>query len=335
MPPLRNHETRELIQSLRSKRRRNTLVRLSLLGAGIVVLVAAIIVGVVLATGRTGGKGPTSTLASNTGPTGAPGALSTLPTAPATTGTSVTTTEPFTSSTGSPPSTTVSPSTTLVPTTTSTANWLAGKVVVIDPGHQAHADYALEPMGPGSSQKKAKVSSGTASPTTGTPESAVALAVGLKLRDALSSKGITVIMTRTTQDVDISNSQRALMANQANADLSIRLHCDGSTQRSVHGLFTLYPASIKGWTDDIAAASKQAATIIQAAVIQTTGAQDRGLQERSDLTGFNWSDVPDVLVEMGFMTNADEDKLLESDMYQDKIVQGLVNGIVDYLRTTS
>ena len=329
MSPSRNHETRELIQSLQSKRRRHKQVRLALRGAGAVVLVAAIVVGVVLATGRTGGKGPSSTLASNAGSTGTSGSPATLPTTSVSTGKSVTTTEPPTSSTES------APTTTSAPATTSTTNWLAGKIVVIDPGHQAHADSALEPIGPGSSQKKAKVSSGTASPTTGTPESAVALAVGLKLRDALNAKGVTVIMTRTTQDVDISNSQRALMANQANADLAIRLHCNGSTQSSVHGLFTLYPASIKGWTDDIAVVSKQAATIIQAAVIHTTGAQDRGLQERSDLTGFNWSNVPDVLVEMGFMTNAAEDKQLESDTYQDRIVQGLVDGIVEFLRTRS
>jgi N-acetylmuramoyl-L-alanine amidase len=205
-------------------------------------------------------------------------------------------------------------------------------VVVIDPGHQAKGNSGLEPVGPGSSTRKAKVSSGTASPTTGTPESEVALAVGLKLRDALQTLGVQVVMIRSTQDVDIPNSQRAKTANEAHADLAIRLHCDGSTDRSVHGLFTLYPASIKGWTDDIATASKKAATGIQDAVIAATGARDRGLQERSDLTGFNWSDVPSVLVEMGFMTNAAEDRLLESGTYQDRIVQGLVEGIIEFLR---
>jgi N-acetylmuramoyl-L-alanine amidase len=341
MPPSRNHETRELIRSLRSKRRRSKLTRVALFGVGALVLVAVIVVGVVLATGGTGAKAPGSALASNAGNAGASGALATLPTASIAAGDTATTTKAHTSTTKSPTSTTESsttesaPTTTSEPATTSTTNWLAGKVVVIDPGHQAHSDSALEPIGPGASQKKAKVSSGTASPTTGTPESAVALAVGLKLRDALEAKGITVVMTRTTQNVDISNSQRAKLANQAHADLAIRLHCDGSTQSSAHGLFTLYPASIKGWTDDIAVVSKQAASIIQAAVIDTTGAQDRGLQERSDLTGFNWSDVPDVLMEMGFMTNAAEDKQLESGTYQDKIVQGLVNGIVEFLRTTS
>ena len=144
--------------------------------------------------------------------------------------------------------------------------------------------------------------------STGIPESEVTLAVGLKLRDALKARGVKVVMTRTTQDVDISNIQRAQMGNDAHADLTVRLHANGSGDRSVHGLFTLYPASIKGWTDDIATASKNAATIAQRDLIAATGAQDRGLQERSDLTGFNWSDVPVILVEMGYMSNPTEDE---------------------------
>jgi N-acetylmuramoyl-L-alanine amidase len=234
---------------------------------------------------------------------------------------------PVTSFTATTPS---EPVTTSEPAITSTTTWLSTKVVAIDPGHQAKANYELEPIGPGATTKRAKVSSGTSSPASGTPESEVTLAVGLKLRDALEALGVRVVMTRTTQDVDVPNSQRAKIANDAHANLAIRLHCNGGAS-SAHGLFTLYPASIAGWTDDIAVASKEAATIIQRAAIAATGAQDRGLQERGDLTGFNWSDVPDVLVEMGFMTNAAEDKLLESGAYQDRIVQGLVNGIVEFL----
>ena len=206
-------------------------------------------------------------------------------------------------------------------------------MIAIDPGHQARANGALEPIGPGSTRKKAKVSSGTSSVLTGIPESEVALAVGLKLQDALEARGIEIVMTRTTQDVDISNMARAELENKAGADLTVRLHANGSGDRSVHGLFTLYPASIKGWTDDIAAASKRAAIIAQRELIAATGAQDRGLQERSDLTGFNWSDVPVILVEMGFMSNPTEDKQLRTPAYQDKIVQGLVQAIVEFLRT--
>ena len=283
-----------------------------------VVLVAAIITGVVLAGGPSVGGASSSTV---------PTKVRVSTTAPTTPTTEVVTTEHRSSSSTTTKS---KPTTTTEPATTSTTTWLSTQVVAIDPGHQAKADYGLEPIGPGATTKRARVSSGTASPKTGTPESEVTLAVGLKLRDALKALGVHVVMTRTTQDVDVPNSKRAKIANDAHADLAIRLHCNGGGS-SAHGLFTLYPASIRGWTDDIAVASKKAATIIQKAAIAATGAQDRGLQERSDLTGFNWSDVPDVLVEMGFMTNTAEDKLLESGAYQDKIVQGLVDGIVKFL----
>jgi N-acetylmuramoyl-L-alanine amidase len=322
MSPSLERETRELIQHLRSKRRQRKIGRLLVAGVVAVVILAAVVTGVVLATGDSGNKDSGPTLTSNAVAVGTAKTLRTIPTARVTTTQRVTTTES--------PTTSTAPGST---STTSTTNWLAAKVVVIDPGHQGRANSTREAIGPGSSTKKAEVSSGTASPTTGTPESEINLAVGLKLQEALKAKGIQVIMTRTSQDVDVSNVARAQMANAASADLTIRLHCDGSTNRSVHGLFTLYPATIRGWTDDIAAASKQAAALIQHDVVASTGGQDRGLQERSDLTGFNWSDVPVALIEMGFMTNAAEDKQLESGTYQDKIVQGLVNGIVEFLRT--
>ncbi|MBC7294355.1 MAG: N-acetylmuramoyl-L-alanine amidase, partial [Thermoleophilia bacterium] len=123
---------------------------------------------------------------------------------------------------------------------------MAGKVVVIDPGHQAHGDPSLEPIGPGSTQMKAKVSGGTAGVATGIPESKLVLAVSLKLRDALKTQGIKVVMTRTTQDVNLSNIPRAEIANKARATLFVRIHADGSDNPQVRGIRVLYPASIKG-----------------------------------------------------------------------------------------
>jgi N-acetylmuramoyl-L-alanine amidase len=317
--PPRHDETRRLIERLRDKWTRRRWRRLALAVLGGAVLVAALVTGVVLATGAPADQ------TSESSPTSLAAASSTL---------STQSEGATTEASGDTSTSTTAPVDTTSATTTSTTSWLAGKVIVIDPGHQAHADYGLEPIGPGSSRAKAKVSSGTSSALTGVPESQVALEVGLKLRDALSALGIKVVMTRTSQDVDIPNSVRAQIGNTAGADLTIRLHCNGGG-RSAHGLFTLYPASIKGWTDDIFAASKRAAIIVQRDLIAATGAQDRGVQERSDLTGFNWSDVPVVLVEMGFMSNAAEDTQLRSGAYQDKIVQGFVAAVVEYLRTES
>jgi N-acetylmuramoyl-L-alanine amidase len=204
-------------------------------------------------------------------------------------------------------------------------------VVVIDPGHQAHANNGLEPIGPGSTEKKAKVSSGTTGVVTGIPESELVLDVGLRLRDALKAHGVKVVMTRTSQDVDLSNIARAKIANEARADLFIRIHADGAEDSSTRGIHVLYPASIAGWTDDIASASKKAASITQKALIAATGAKDRGIDARSDMTGFNWSDVPVILPEIGFMSNPAEDKLLATDAYRGKIVAGLTEAVLQFL----
>ncbi len=205
--------------------------------------------------------------------------------------------------------------------------------MVLDPGHQARGDPGQEPIGPGSDTTKAKVSDGTAGAVTGTPESELVLSIALQLRDALTSQGVEVVMTRTTQEVSLSNIQRAEIANQAGADLFVRIHADGNQNPSVAGIHVLYPASIAGWTDDIAAASKRAALLAQQELIAATGAKDRGIDARGDLTGFNWSDVPVILPEIGFMTNPAEDRLLATAAYQDKIVDALARAVRSFLQT--
>ncbi len=222
-----------------------------------------------------------------------------------------TTTLRSTGASGATPPTRPSTATTAPRTGTTAA--LQRWTVVIDPGHQGHGNNDLEPIGPGASERKPKVSSGTAGVATGTPESAFTLDVGLKLQRILQARGVKVLMTRTGQDVDLSNIQRAQIANRAKADLFVRLHADGAADRGVHGIHTLYPAAVAGWTDDIATPSKRAAALVQQAVVAASGATDRGLDARSDMTGFNWADVPAVLPELGFMSNAEEDRRLASD----------------------
>lgn len=208
----------------------------------------------------------------------------------------------------------------------------AGSVVCIDAGHQGHANNSLEPVGPGATGRKPKVSSGTAGVVTRTHESVINLKIAKKLRSELEARGVKVVMVRESEKVDISNSERAEIANDAKSDLFIRLHCDGSTDKSRRGLSTLIPAKNK-WTAPIVAASRTSGKIIHAAVLGATGATDRGVVTRSDLSGFNWAEVPTVLVEMGFMSNATEDRALNTDAYQTKLARGLADGIVQYLRS--
>jgi N-acetylmuramoyl-L-alanine amidase len=199
----------------------------------------------------------------------------------------------------------------------------AGTVVCIDPGHERNPDLSTERIGPGSSTYKIKDGGGTAG------EATAVLQIGKKLRKILVRRGYEVVMTRKTMTFDYGNGgniARAKFCNRHHAALMVRIHADGSTDRSRHGASTLYPAWHKGWTGDILPESREAASRMQSAYIKKTGATDLGLVRRADLTGFNWANVPAILVETGFMTNPTEGAKLKTDRYQWKVAHGLANG---------
>jgi N-acetylmuramoyl-L-alanine amidase len=204
--------------------------------------------------------------------------------------------------------------------------------VVIDPGHDLRANLQTEPIGPGSATQKIKDGGGTTGVVTGLREADLNLRVALRLRPLLEHAGVRVVMTRTrTAGTSIGNIARARIANGAHAALFLRIHADGSLDRSSRGTHTLYPAFHRGWTDDVYARSKHAAGIVQEELVGTLGFPDRGLQERSDYTGFNWADVPTILVEMGFMTNPTEDRLLATPRYEQRAAVGLCRGTLRFL----
>jgi N-acetylmuramoyl-L-alanine amidase len=207
---------------------------------------------------------------------------------------------------------------------------LREQAIVIDAGHQQSADLGKEPVAPGSSAMKAKTASGTRGRSSGTPEYKVTLEIAKRLEAILKAKNMKVIMIRETNDVDISNIQRAEIGNNAKAALVVRIHADGSTNESVNGISTLYPADNK-WTNEIFGESRDAARIVQENVVQSSGHKDNGIVARDDLSGFNWSKVPTILVETGFLTNVQEEKALLSDEYQEKLAQGIADGIIEYL----
>ncbi len=209
----------------------------------------------------------------------------------------------------------------------------AGFVVCIDPGHQGTGNTDPEPVGPGAKETKPKVSSGATGVITRVPEHEIALAISLKVRDRLERYGVTVVMTRTTANVDISNAQRAQVANSAAANLFLRIHADSSTNASVHGVSTLYPGGNE-WVAPISQRSLKAASAIQREMLRSTGAADRSLAERADIAGFNWATVPSVLVEAGFLSNPAEDKKLSDPTYQDKLADGIARGVLEYLGVT-
>lgn len=205
---------------------------------------------------------------------------------------------------------------------------LAGLLIGVDAGHQAKGNSQKEAVAPNSSETKAKVTSGTRGTTTGIYEYVLNLAVALKLEQELINLGANVVMVRRTNDVDISNKQRATMMNDAGVDLCIRIHANGSENSSHKGAMMLVPGS--KYTKSIQAASLKAGQIIFEEFLSATGAKNSGVITRDDLTGFNWSTVPVCLIELGYMTNPEEDRLLATDEYRAQCAEGLAQGILHW-----
>jgi N-acetylmuramoyl-L-alanine amidase len=204
----------------------------------------------------------------------------------------------------------------------------AAALICLDPGHGTPPAIGRErePIGPGSRVTKIKDPGGAAG------EAPVALAIARRTRTLLLRRGYRVAMTRTGATYRGGNVERAQFCNRHGAALMLRIHADGAADPSTRGISTLTPARRRGWTDDVYAPSRRAAQAIQRGLVSATGARDLGVVERSDLTGFNWANVPVVLAETGFMSNPAEGRLLRSSAYQWRVAKGLAAGVAAFTR---
>ena len=207
------------------------------------------------------------------------------------------------------------------------------KTIAIDPGHQRRGDSSLEIIGPGATQRKPRVASGTYGKWSGLHEYQLNLTVSKKLEKELRKRGYNVYMIRTTHNVNISNSQRAKNAAKAGADILVRVHANGDSNNSVAGALTMAPGTNNRYLKkkNITASRKLSKDIINE-FCKATGARNRGVQSHNDMTGINWSTIPVTIMEMGFMSNRTDDLNMAKPSYQTKMVQGMANGIDRYFK---
>lgn len=206
-----------------------------------------------------------------------------------------------------------------------------GIVVAIDAGHQRQQNKDKEPLGPGSSTMKQKVSSGTSGVATGLNEYVLNLDVSLQLAQELIQRGYAVYMVRTTHEVNISNAERAQMAAENDADILIRVHANGDSDPSMNGALMIAPTNQNPYlSEELISESQRLSLIMLDEFCAATGARKLFVYKVDNMTGINWATIPVTIVEMGYMSNPTEDRLMASASYQAKMVQGMANGVDSY-----
>lgn len=182
------------------------------------------------------------------------------------------------------------------------------KVIVIDPGHGGTAPGS---MGNGIVEKELN------------------LKQALAVRDMLESNtDIKVYMTRE-DDSGVENKERAIFANDIEADLFVSMHNNSAVQVEANGTEVIYYPHEQ---DD---RSKEIARIIQNKIIMYGETRDRGIKTGADLIVLNSTNMPAVLIEGGFLSNQEDAKTLVSEDFTQRYAYAIYEGLVEIFNTLS
>ena len=184
-----------------------------------------------------------------------------------------------------------------------------------------------EPNGPGSSEMKAKATTGTQGSFSGKAEYELNLEISLLLRDELEKRGYRVILTREDNDTAISNAERAQMAYEEGGDIYVRIHANGSDDAGVQGALAMVPSSNNPYIPELAEDSYTLAECILSAYCEKASFTSLGIQYYDNMTGINWSKLPVMILEMGFMTNQSDDLRMSDASVQPLMAEGIADGI--------
>lgn len=211
---------------------------------------------------------------------------------------------------------------------------LSGVTVCIDPGHAENGQRVLEPIGPGLTGKTSGTSGMAQGISTKRMESIVVLEISMLLRDELLRQGANVVLTRTAQDGWLSNLDRCQVAEDAGAQIMLRLHGDTRESHTKLG-FSVY-GPLNSTYARAEAEPKVYRAMGEMLIDDMKRAVGYALEDKygivhlnDQFVGNNWAKMTCFLVEMGYMSTPREDYLLSHPVWQSRIAQGMAQGVYD------
>jgi N-acetylmuramoyl-L-alanine amidase len=201
------------------------------------------------------------------------------------------------------------------------------KNIVIDPGNQMSLNASTESIGPGSEETKIGASAGAVGVSQGTTEYSLNLTYALALKEELESRGYNVTITRESNDVNLTNKERAEIANSSGAEACIRIKMNYSSNAALTGVMAATMTEESPYNSELYEESQKLATRILQGLTESTGATNHGIYESDDMTAVNWSDIPIAVIDLGYLSNEEEEAKLLDEEYQSSVIAGLADGI--------